>query len=354
MTYTILGSSCLPKKVIPVDGVLFGKPIKTTVDNELAKLMLTNPQDSQVLNLFSAYQDKPIDTKTLSTLSEKYSNDVATFYFMQKTYQNANNKQAQDLYSSYFEQLTSNNDKQALELLRGYYVVFVPGLEYTDTTNGGDFARQRRLFTASGIANEMIVTDPWGLTDDNAEIIANRLRELSKQHEKIIVVSASKGGLETAVTLGKVMKPEETKSIKAWVSIGGILKGSPVADTYLKWPKCWIAEIGLMTKGKKINLVQDVSYKKRVEDFSELRFPDNIKIVHFVGAPLATQINKKLKSLYCSIIKFGPNDGLTPLADELTENGVVVTELGFDHYYRHPEIDKKTIAMAMVVVKIQN
>jgi triacylglycerol esterase/lipase EstA (alpha/beta hydrolase family) len=210
------------------------------------------------------------------------------------------------------------------------------------------------LLTASGIANEMIVTDEWGLTDENANILANRLRVLSQQHEKIILVSASKGGLETAVALGKIMKPEETKSIKAWISVGGVLKGSPVADTYLCWPKCWIAEIGLWTKGKRINLIQDVSYKKRTEDFKQLQFPENIKIIHFIGAPLATQINKEIKSLYCSIIHLGPNDGLTPLADELTEKGIVITELGLDHHYRSPNIDKKTIALALVVAKIDN
>jgi len=89
-----------------------------------------------------------------------------------------------------------------------HYVAFVPGLDYNDTTNGGNFARQRRLLTAGGVRNELILTDDWGLTDANAEVVAKRLMELSVVHKKIIVVSASKGGLETAVALGRVMDPE--------------------------------------------------------------------------------------------------------------------------------------------------
>ena len=352
VTYMILGASCSPKLTIPVDGFLFGKPIQTTVDHELAKCMLSNPQDTQVLNLFKAYQDKPLDTKTLSDMATHYSIDVATFYFAQKKYQVNENKQAQDLYATFLEQLSLNNDKEALKPLQDYYVAFVPGLAYNDTSNGGNFARQRRLLTASGVANEMIVTDEWGLTDDNAAIVANRLSELSQKYTKIIVVSASKGGLETAVALGKILKPEETKSIKAWISVGGVLRGSPVADTYLSAPKCWFAAIALWTKGKKINLIHDVSYKTRGEAFNQLRFPENIKIVHFVGAPLATKISKEIKSLYCSIRNFGPNDGLTPLADEVTDKGIVVTEVGLDHHYRSPNIDKKTIALALLVAKI--
>jgi hypothetical protein len=353
IAYFFFRSSCIPKISISVNGFLFGRPIQTSVDNELAKLMLTNPNDEKVLSLFSTYQSKPLDTRTLSDISTNYSADISTFYFIQKLYQNAGNKQAQDLYLSYLDLLSTGN-KEQLKPLEEYYVAFVPGLAYHDTRNGGDFARQRRLLTAAGIANEMIVTDEWGFTDDNATIVTTRLRELSKWHKKIIVVSASKGGLETAIALGKLLKPEETKSIKAWVSVGGVLRGSPVADTYLSWPKCWVAQIGLMTKGKKINLLQDVSYKKREKDYKQLEFPNNIKIIHFVGAPMATLINKAIRGLYCSIKEFGPNDGLTPLADEVTANGIVVTEIGLDHHYRSPDIDKKTIALALVVAKIQN
>ena len=66
-----------------------------------------------------------------------------------------------------------------------------------------------------------------------------------------------------------------------------------------------------------------------------------------------TQVEKRIRSHYCSISEFGPNDGITPLADEVTENGIVVTELGLDHYYKSPDIDKKTIALALMVAEEQ-
>lgn len=351
--YIVLGASCIPKTSIPVDGLLFGRPFHTTVDNGLAKQMLTNPTSDLVTKLFADYQDKPLNTTTLADIAANNSMDVATLYFLQRAYQDKQNKQAQDQYLKNLDNLSGDNYNEQLVPLKDFYVAFVPGLDYNDTTNGGNFARQRRLLTASGIQNELILTDDWGLSDDNASVVANRLRELSKTHEKIIIVSASKGGLETAIALGKILKAEETKSIKAWVSVGGILNGSPVADTYLCWPKCWVAEIGLMTIGQKISLVQDVSYKKRAAEFTAFNFPANIKRVHFVGAPLATQVHKRIKGNYCSIKQFGPNDGITPLADEVSPDGIIISELGFDHYYSHPEIDKKTIALALVVANCQ-
>ena len=343
--YILLGSSCIPKVSIPVNGFLFGRNFTTTVDNQLAKKMLSKEDYVEVNKLFTVYANKPLNTATLSEISKKYSMDVSTLYFLERAYKSPKNKEAQDLYLKYFNQFSDKNFKQQFEPVQNVYVAFVPGLDYLDTSNGGDFAKQRKLFTSNGIHNELILTESWGLADRNAEIVAKRLKELNKQYEQIIIVSASKGGLDVAIALGKLLKAKDIPSVKAWVSVGGILKGSPVADKYLSWPKCWVAEIGLLFAGQNINLVQDVSYKKRTEDFKNLHFPEHIKRFHFIGAPLSTQIHKRIKSNYCSIKDLGPNDGITPLADEVSDGGIIVSELGFDHYYKHPELDKKTLAL---------
>jgi len=350
LAYFLLTSSCLPNKTIPVNGKLFGVPIQTTVDDELARLMLTNPNDKIVKDFFESYENEKLETKTLSEISTKHSFDVATLFFLERAYQSNNNKAAQDQYLSFYAQQLSENNID-LTTLKEYYIAFVPGLAYKeDPTTGANFARQRELFTSAGISNELIETGEWSLVNQNAQIIANRLMELSKIHKNIILVSASKGGLETAIALNKFLSPEQTKSIKSWISVGGILKGSPVADNYLKAPNCWFAEFMLWTKSKNMDIVQDMSYIKRSESFKEMHFPEHIKIIHFVGTPLATQISKEIKGRFCSMIKLGPNDGLTPIADEITKQGIIISELGLDHYYRDKDIDKKTLALALVAV----
>lgn len=346
----IFGKRCTPKKSLKAEGYLFGRPFAATLDDPLAVHLLTHADHKEVIDLFSKYSAMPLDTTTLIEIAQNYSMDVATLYFLQRAYYLPQNNLAQKQYLAYLDKLKTKNANDLVTPLKDFYVVFVPGLNYHDTSNGGDFAKQRKLLLDFGVKNELIQTGNWGFTNVNAEIIAGRLKELSQQYENIIVVSASKGGLETAITLGRLLKPEEIKPVKAWVSVGGILKGSPVADKYLTWPKCWIAEIGLLFVRQNINLVRDVSYSKRQKDFSSLKFPEHIKRIHFVGAPLSTQIHKRIKSTYCSIKGFGPNDGITPIADETTEDGIIVSELGFDHYYQHPEIDKKTIALALTVI----
>jgi hypothetical protein len=352
IAYFFISASCVSKVSIPIKGKLFGRLLTTTVDNKLAGLMLTNPEDEKVKHLFKSYDNRSTSNSTLSQITKTYSADVATFYFLQKEYQNIENKKAQDLYFKLSGELKQNPAPSEIEFLKDYFIVFVPGLAYKeDTATGADFSRQRRLFLKAGIQTQLIETDEWGLSENNAILISKRLRALATKYKKIIIVSASKGGLETALALGKFMKPDETCAIKAWVSVGGILRGSPIADQYLSAPKCWFAEFMLWTKGQSIEVVTDISYKRRSEDFKNLKFPENIKIIHFVAAPLATQISKEIKDRYCSMINLGPNDGLTTLTDEITENGIVVSELGLDHYFKDPDIDTKTFALACVAVK---
>ena len=351
VVYVLFGASCLPNTSYSVRGMLFGKPMETRVDHELAGLMLSFPNDMRVQHLFQTYQDNVLNTETLAELTNAYSLDVATLYFLQRAYRTAQNKKAQDDYIHYFK-MQQANSKPDLALLESHYVVFIPGLAYKeDTTTGANFARQQRLLTSLGISNELIEIDEWGLADENAQFISDRLKALSQQYNKIMVVSASKGGLETAITLGKMLTPAETQSIKSWVSVGGILRGSPIADHYLTAPKCWFAEFMLWTKKKKIDVVRDMSYQSRAKEFSKLEFPPHLKIIHFVGAPLSTQLDKKIKGRYCSMKSFGPNDGLTPLADQLTENGIIISEIGLDHYFRDIHIDQKTLALALVAAQ---
>jgi hypothetical protein len=182
--YLVFGASCIPKTSLPVKGFLFNRAFHTTVDNELAKQMLTEPQSEIVAKLFSDFKNHAFNTATLSEIAAKNSMDVATLYFVQRAYKNEKNKEAQDLYLNYLDQLSGDDFKQQVSSLKDYYVAFVPGLDYNDTTNGGNFARQRRLFAANGIQNELILTGDWSLTDDNAAIVANRLKELSEVHEK--------------------------------------------------------------------------------------------------------------------------------------------------------------------------
>ena len=70
-----------------------------------------------------------------------------------------------------------------------------------------------------------------------------------------------------------------------------------------------------------------------------------------VGAPLSGQVAADVKGRWKTLARFGPNDGLTLLADEVLNSGRVVFAIGQDHYYRDPEIDLKALALACLVLE---
>ena len=334
---------------IPVEGNLFGRPFSTSVDHELAKTMLTNPNDSSVLQLFSEFDANELNTETLSKIVQKYSFDVSALFFVKKIYGLEKNRLIQDDYLAVIDTISLENAAPALSFLQNYFIAFVPGFRYKHINNGGDFIQQRLLLESAGIAHELIAIEETGLVDVNAHIIADRLQKLNSLHRNIIVISVSKGGLETAIALGKLAAPENISSVKAWINVGGILKGTPVADRWARpFMRFWIA-CGLFWKGIKVNLgglLTDMSYKNGVERYGTLKIPPEIYTVNLTSVPLGQQDK--------SATFTSPNDRFSPLADAITEDGTVVIEMGLDHYFSEIDLNVRMTALLHYIVKQLN
>lgn len=340
------------KNSIEVTGSLFNQLIKTSVDCELAKLMLSQSDDSSVVDLFDSYKNQPLNTQTLADIYFDYSADVATLYFLQRIYQYPQNKEIQDSYYHYINQLNNNNPNNLLTCLKQYYIVFIPGFAYKDfPSTGANFKRQRKLLTSYDIDNCLIKTKQWDAVEVNAEIIAEQLKTICQHHYNIILISASKGSLETAVAISELLDKQESENIKAWISVAGILRGSPIADYFLTPSKSSLSKFFLFTKGKRINTLQSMSYRERRKTFDNFTFPQHIKIIHYLAAPLASQIRHKIKNRYNYMLPLGPNDGIMPLADQICGKSFIISELGCDHYFKHPDIDVKSLSILLCCVK---
>lgn len=232
-----------------------------------------------------------------------------------------------------------------------YLIAFVPGYAYKrNPTTGADFARQRRVMNRAGFNTLLIETDEIGTVEENASILAGEVTRLGKKYKKVILVSSSKGGPEVALAIGKLMLPDQLRNVKAWISIGGLLRGTPSADQALKWPRSWLARIAFFFKGLRAQVIENLSTKKRKEVFAGLTFPSHIVTLQYVGVPLSGQIAEYVEGRYEDLRELGPNDGLTLLGDELVPGGIVITDLGLDHYYLDPEIDLKTFALTHVIL----
>jgi hypothetical protein len=344
----IAGHICVAQKDFYVEGTLFGRPFHTQVDHKLATTMLTNRQDSSVIELLANYKNAELDDKLLEDITKKYSLDVATLFLVERLYEQGRNKQLQDFYLSTIDTLSPLELDQKLSFLQDFYIVFVPAFNYE--SNIGNFWEQRELLDIAEIPNEIIKTQQWGLVEENAKLIATQLQEISKQHRNLIVISVSKGGLETALALEKITNQDALNAVKAWINVSGILNGSPAADYWsASKKKIWL-RFGLFFSVKwKVPLTQllnDLSYKRRKQE-AQLAIPKNIYTISFITAKLRQEKD------HTNIVI--PSDGYSPLLDEIVSDGDVVVEMYADHTFEGVNLNIRMFALLRYIVnRLQN
>ena len=356
--------ACVSYPAIPVTGNLANRRISTTVDSASAKYYLAATSNHSIANANNAeriaeieqrFGKQPFDWLALKEISRETSPDFATIFFINQTLSEHNNERFQSGYSVELRRIESliHQRKWALVVrtaLKGYKILFIPGFHYlSDPTSGADFSGQRQLMHQLGLNVRLAAIEEDGTIEENAAIIARIVRAESRNQAKLILVSTSKGGPETALALGRVLEPGETTSIKAWLSVGGLIHGTPLADRVMSWPKSWVARV--IFSAEKIDFrslpgLTTTASRTRMEG---LRLPPHILVLQYVAAPLSGDIADDVKGRYTYLRQYGPNDGLTLLADELLPHGITVLEPGLDHFYRDPEINLKSLAIANLV-----
>ena len=112
-----------------------------------------------------------------------------------------------------------------MELSR-FRFLFVPGFHYrTDPSSGADFAGPRTYLRNCGFDTQLVEVEEDGTIEQNASFIAEAVRKESSEGKRLIVVSTSIGGPETAVALGKLLPVDDLRPVAAWISVGGLWAG---------------------------------------------------------------------------------------------------------------------------------
>jgi hypothetical protein len=358
-------ASCTSYSRIPSAGDLAGKQIITTVDSKLAKYDLENSLDSsrkdpgldnQIAGIDERHRAAPLDRQTLKAISRTTSPDFAALFLTKQLLSNPKNLKFQTNYLAETKRIKLDLERNewseiARPALRRYEVLFVPGFHYlTDRSSGADFAHQRQFFHELGVRVQLIRTEEDGTVEENAAIIAATIRNLGDT--KVILVSTSKAGPEVALALGKILAPDETARVKAWISVGGLIRGTPLADYAATWPQSWIVRLMFLYSRTGFQGIPGLTTAASQARMEGIRIPARIMIVEYIAVPLSGDIYGSVRSRYVRLRKGGPNDGLTLLADELLPNGIAVIEPGIDHFYAAPDIEVKSVALANVVAEM--
>jgi hypothetical protein len=351
---------CTVTNRTPVNGVVGGHSIFSLLDHAVAEetlIALTEsrpPEHPAVAGALSV--DELPKFEELKKLSGETSPDTATLVLIDRIGRMEAHRDTQVLYDAYLQRLRQWGRG-------GFHVIaaclngtdlpelhFVPGWFYERSPwTGADFAAQRRLFVELGLTTALIAVNENDAVEANAQIVAQHIRNVS-EHRRIILVSTSKGGPETAHALGTLFRDADTQNILAWVNIGGVLLGSPLADMAVTFPSSLVAKL-LFWRDQvdASHSVPSLTSEKSAARFAQQRLPPNISVFNFVGVPLSGQVSASAREGYALLRRFGPNDGLTPLTHQWAHGGRIVLGVGLDHFFQDAEVDLKTAAMAFVV-----
>src|SRR5262245_38082273 len=233
-----------------------------------------------------------------------------------------------------------------------YLFVFVPGWLYrTNPESGADFARPRRVLAAGGYAVRLAEIDEDAPVEAKGGAVAAELEGVAGDGRRLVLISTSKAGPETQLALDRLERAGKATHVAAWVNIGGLLNGTAVADYWAAWPRRWLAAFAFAFMGHDTNAIPSMQMAPRRARFGELRVPDAVLVVNYIGAPRAAEVTSGAQGDYAIVLPHGPNDGLTLLADALVPQGVTVVERGLDHYFATPDIDRRIMAMAQAVLE---
>lgn len=231
-----------------------------------------------------------------------------------------------------------------------YTVLFAPSWMYrSHPETGADFASQRRLLDRLGIPHRLIPSRQDASVEENAEAIAEAVRSAGRDGARVVVVSASKSGAETALALSRVLAPEEAAAVVAWVNIVGALQGSPLADIALRPPVSWVARSVFWLRrwdwAGMVSMATEASRRR----LRGARMPESITVVNVVAVPLSGTVGAAVWGGYLALRRYGPNDGAVLLADSVWPGGINLVSIGPDHLFAPGRDDAYCLAMLRAV-----
>ncbi len=346
------------RKKFAVNAALMGEPIRTTVDSSLVREFIegsTEASDSpRVRFLLEKYRDRPVDSATLKELADESSVDFGAAYFIHRVWENSGQRALQ---KRFYETVQEIRNPSARVRVPGrdpvepesYVILFVPGLLYeSKPETKGDLAGPRRTLSEEGFRTELVKIKEAGTVEENGRIIADAIRK--HRTSRVILVSTSKGGPDVAFALGTALMAHEASHVRAWVSVGGALHGSRLADKTRQGLEYWPLRLYGFFKGIDVPaLVRSMTIEQSETRFQRQTIPDHIYILHYVSVPFSGSVIKEVREPYEYMRQFGPNDGIVLLPEQILKNGHVVLAIGFDHWFRDPEIDLKTLALTRLV-----
>ena len=208
----------------------------------------------------------------------------------------------------------------------------VPGAFHKHHTHtGADGNRIVRMLRKGGGRVEVINVESFGRVRRNAEIVAEWLE--GRRKERIVVVSLSKGSAEVKAAFRN--HPELAENVLGWVSLSGIVNGTPLVNWLEGQPwRLWGIRFLLWMRGLPFAAVHDLRHDPEGLLAKWGERAEELPVVHINAVPLYRHLRHPwAPKAYRRLKELGPNDGGGILLGELPQlPGIVYPVWGADHY----------------------
>jgi hypothetical protein len=361
----LAGGCARPDPRFVVQGEIHGFPFQGTTDSEesqaLLQRMLAGSGRGPAAWMHPVRLDQgglaaPLDREALQQLTEQHSHDLATLVFAHQVLSQPSNRRAQSLFLKNLAWIQAEPEVAGRQIAReaaGYSFLVAPAWLYrSHPGNGADFRRPRQLLESIGIDTRLLDLPEDGIVEENAARIAAALREPGSPGRKRIIVSISKSGGEVALAVGGMLAPEELSDVVAWINIGGLIQGTPIVDAGLDSWQMPFVRFWFALHGWNWSAVESMATPIRRNRFATLRFPGHLLIINFIGIPLSGDITLRSRPGHAMLERFGPNDGISLLSDQIVPDGLTVLQPGADHYFDLPDIDLRALALVKSVLDL--
>ena len=305
VTLAILLAGCATAPMIPASGELRGERIRTTVDSPVARHYLERSTkdealDARIDEIERRYAGRIPTREELTRVARETSVDFAALLFARSVLADACNARMARSFDRHLASAGAPIPNGSRHL-----ILFVPGWDYVDGghASGADFARPRALAAELGLRTRLVPIGARGVVEDSARFLGAEIARHVREGERVILASASSGGVVTLLALAEHVGPEARGGIAGWLNVGGILRGSPLVEHLFSGVRRPFAEMALAWKGWDRGAVMSIGAGEGRARFERLRLDPAIPVVNYVGVPLSGQVGRHSRSTYPALAR---------------------------------------------------
>ena len=340
---------------MPASGTIGGQTVELRVDSEVARYYLANylsgkrsdpVLDERIDRVYREADGSLPKRDDLKKLSDDFSLDFAALYLADRITRVPANAQFDSAFRKAFEYTRETLSRRQMHVAGSadYDILIVPTYLYQRFKfTGADLAAPRRALRRVGFRCYFVETDDDGPVEANAEVIMAAIRPRAESSRRLIILSASKSGAEVALALTR-LGTADTHHVAAWINAVGALQGTPTVDDKL------LPDLQLFTGKIDPAGTESMSTSRSRKRFESFDISPDVLVVNYFGIPTIGSVSFLALKIYLALGKYGPNDSVLLLADEIYPGGVTLPRLGSDHIHMNNNVDIASVALAITVI----